>query len=165
MMFWRKCNLPFAHSWQRTRPTVWGSSSACLAALVSAALFPARLVQPQELTAGDDAQDTAKRAQPQADGAEDAHSRQKGSRAQLPDAFINTIADCDATGDVRRIYEEGRLPDGTLDNVAAIHSLNPASFDAHWALYRQSILGDSPLSYAEREMVVLACARARGCDY
>ena len=37
-----------------------------------------------------------------------------------------------------------------MDNVMSIHSLNPATLDAHAALYIQCMKGESPLSRAER---------------
>ena len=55
--------------------------------------------------------------------------------------------------------------DGTMDNVMSIHSLNPATLDAHAALYMQCMKGDSPLSRAEREIVAVAASRCNRCRY
>ena len=55
--------------------------------------------------------------------------------------------------------------DGTMDNVMSIHSLNPATLDAHAALYIQCMKGESPLSRAEREIVAVAASRCNRCRY
>ena len=52
-----------------------------------------------------------------------------------------------------------------MDNVMSIHSLNPATLEAHAALYIQCMKGDSPLSRAEREIVAVAASRCNRCRY
>jgi len=86
-------------------------------------------------------------------------------KVQQPEAFIHTIPDEEATGETKRWYDKARNGDGTLDNVASIHGINPASGDAHWAMYKQSMRGDSPLTLAEREMIGVACAVTHRCGY
>lgn len=84
---------------------------------------------------------------------------------QQPEAFIHTVLDEEASGETKKWYDEARNGDGSLDNVASIHSLNPASGFAHWVLYRQALRGESPLTIVEREMVGVACSVANGCRY
>ena len=52
-----------------------------------------------------------------------------------------------------------------LDNVLASHALSPEALRAHVALYRTVMLGDSPLSRAEREAVAVAVSAANDCHY
>ena len=84
---------------------------------------------------------------------------------QQPNAYIHSIPDAEASGDVADWYNRARNADGSLDNVASIHGLNPASGHAHWALYLQAMKGESPLSLAERELVGVACAVSNRCGY
>lgn len=56
-----------------------------------------------------------------------------------------------------------RNPDGTLDNIMSIHSLNPATLHAHAALYTQCMKGESPLSLADRELVAVAASLTNSC--
>jgi hypothetical protein len=59
-----------------------------------------------------------------------------------------------------------QAPDSeTFDNILASHSLNPAALDAHLALYRTIMFGDSPLCRAEREAIAVAVTAANDCHY
>ncbi|RNC82620.1 MAG: alkylhydroperoxidase [Phycisphaera sp.] len=80
-------------------------------------------------------------------------------------AFIEIIPEDKAEGELAALYKRFGNPDGTVDNVLKVHSLNPASLDAHCALYVQSMHKPSPLSRAEREMIGVAVSRLNGCDY
>jgi alkylhydroperoxidase family enzyme len=53
----------------------------------------------------------------------------------------------------------------TLDNILAAHSLNAEALDAHLALYRTIMFGDSPLSRVEREAIAVAVSAANDCHY
>ena len=52
-----------------------------------------------------------------------------------------------------------------LDNVLASHALNPKAMQAHLALYRTVMFGDSPLTRAEREAIAVAVSAANDCHY
>jgi alkylhydroperoxidase family enzyme len=52
-----------------------------------------------------------------------------------------------------------------MANILASHSLNAAALDAHVALYRTIMFGDSPLSRAEREAIAVAVSAANDCFY
>lgn len=80
-------------------------------------------------------------------------------------AFIEIIPEDKAEGELAALYKRFGNPDGTVDNVLKVHSLNPASLDAHCALYVQSMHKPSPLSRAEREMIGVVVSRLNGCDY
>lgn len=80
-------------------------------------------------------------------------------------AYIETVPEGDAAGELAGLYTRFGNPDGTVDDVLKVHSLNPASLEAHCALYVQSMHRPGPVSRAEREMVGVAVSRANGCAY
>jgi alkylhydroperoxidase family enzyme len=60
----------------------------------------------------------------------------------------------------------GSTPDARgLDNVLASYALNPEALQAHVALYRTVMFGQSPLSRAEREAIAVAVSAANDCHY
>lgn len=82
-----------------------------------------------------------------------------------PGAYIEMIDEADAAGGLAALYKRFGNPDGTVDNVLKVHSLNPESLNAHCALYVQSMHRPSPVSRAEREMVGVEVSRLNGCVY
>jgi uncharacterized peroxidase-related enzyme len=80
-------------------------------------------------------------------------------------SFIQMIAESDATGDLGALYNRYSNPDGSVDNVLRVHSLNPESLEAHCALYVQSCHRPGPVSRAEREMIGVTVSRLNGCTY
>ncbi|HED53095.1 MAG TPA: alkylhydroperoxidase [Phycisphaerales bacterium] len=80
-------------------------------------------------------------------------------------AYIKIIPEDAADGELAEAYRRWGNPDGSVDNVLKVHSLNPASLEAHCALYVQSMHKPSPLSRAEREMIGVTVSRLNGCDY
>ena len=52
-------------------------------------------------------------------------------------AFIPIVEEYTATGDVKDYYKQVASSSGLVDNVMAVHSLNPASGHAHNGLYTQ----------------------------
>lgn len=80
-------------------------------------------------------------------------------------AFIRTVDEAAAHGLLADLYRRYANPDGTVDNVLKVHSLNPESLEAHCQLYVQAMHRSSPLSRAEREMIGVHVSRRNGCDY
>lgn len=80
-------------------------------------------------------------------------------------AFIQTIPESDAQGQLADLYRRFGNPDGTVDEVLKAHSLNPDSLEAHCALYTQAMHKPSPVSRAEREIVGVTVSRLNGCTY
>ncbi|MEM0984037.1 MAG: peroxidase-related enzyme [Planctomycetota bacterium] len=80
-------------------------------------------------------------------------------------AYIETIAESDATGELAELYGRFANADGLVDNAFKVHSLNPESMLAHHALYAQSLHRPSPVSRVEREIVGVWVSRANGCGY
>lgn len=52
-----------------------------------------------------------------------------------------------------------------LAHIVASHSLNPAALEAHMALYRTIMFGESPLGRDEREAIAVAVSAANDCHY
>ncbi len=79
---------------------------------------------------------------------------------------IDTINEPEATGDLADLYARytGKKT-GVVSNVLKAHSLNPASMEAHLALYMQAMHAGSPLSKAEREMIAVAVSHVNQCHY
>ena len=80
-------------------------------------------------------------------------------------AYIEMIAEGDAEGELAAQYKRGGNPDGTVDEVLKVHSLNPGALRAHLEVYIESMHRPSPLSRAEREIVGTVVSRANGCGY
>ncbi len=54
---------------------------------------------------------------------------------------------------------------GRVDNIMAIHSLNPTAMAAHNALYTSAMTGTATLRKVEREMIALVVSLENHCHY
>ncbi len=54
---------------------------------------------------------------------------------------------------------------GRVDNIMAIHSLNPAGMAAHNALYKSAMSGTATLRKVEREMIAYVVSLENRCHY
>jgi alkylhydroperoxidase family enzyme len=80
------------------------------------------------------------------------------------DAWIERISAEDAEGKLAEAYE--RISRGRpLDHILEIHTLHPQSLLDHYALYRTSMFGPSPLTRVERESIAVVVSAANGCFY
>jgi len=80
-------------------------------------------------------------------------------------SYIKIIRESEAEGTLAEQYKRFGNPDGSVDNVLKVHSLNPESLEAHCALYIQSCHRPSPVSRAEREMIGVTVSRLNKCTY
>ena len=80
-------------------------------------------------------------------------------------AWIRTIDEDDAQGELRELYERLTEPWGGVDNILKVHSLSPASLRGHFELYKTLMRGPSPLTRAQREMIAVAVSAANRCHY
>ena len=81
-------------------------------------------------------------------------------------AWIETIAEDKATGELERAYRRAADPKtGQVDHIMKIHSLHPASLLDHQHLYKTLMYGDSPLSRAQREMIGVVVSAINRCEY
>lgn len=81
-------------------------------------------------------------------------------------AWIRTVPPGEATGLLKRLYDEALARAGKVFNVLRLQSLRPEVLRAGVALYQEIMLSPrSPLSRARREMIAVAVSRANGCHY
>jgi len=52
-----------------------------------------------------------------------------------------------------------------VDNIMAVHSLNPTGLAAHNALYRSAMSGTATLRKVERELVAYVISQENECHY
>ena len=64
------------------------------------------------------------------------------------------------------LHERVVDPDyGRVDNIMAIHSLNPNGMAAHDALYRSAMAGTATLRKVERELLAYVVSLENRCHY
>jgi hypothetical protein len=80
------------------------------------------------------------------------------------DAWIERVGPDEAEGKLAEAYE--RISRGRpLDHILGIHTLHPQSLLDHYALYRTSMFGPSPLTRVERESIAVVVSAANDCFY
>jgi uncharacterized peroxidase-related enzyme len=80
--------------------------------------------------------------------------------------WIRIIAPGEATGLLRRLYDEAIARAGKVFNVLSLQSLRPEVLEIGVQLYEELMFSPrSPLSRAQREMIAVAVSRANQCHY
>lgn len=80
-------------------------------------------------------------------------------------AWIATIPETSAEGELREAYRAVRAARGEVANIYQVHSAHPRVMTAHLELYRELMFGPSELPRAERETLALAVSATNGCRY
>jgi len=80
-------------------------------------------------------------------------------------AYIEYIPGSEAEGELRRAFESLAGPDGSVDNIVWIHSVNPPAMRHHLRLYEHAMRGKSPLTETQREMIAVSVSAANDCFY
>ncbi len=80
-------------------------------------------------------------------------------------AWIKVIQEDEADGRLKELYDQYAEPDGSVDNILKIHSLNIKSLKAHYDLYAHLMRGRSDLSRIQREMIAVVASAANRCHY
>ncbi len=81
-------------------------------------------------------------------------------------AFIRTIDEADAEGELARLYAAVSDPEsGRLDHIMQAHSLHPDGLRAHWELYRAVMAGTASLRKLDRELIALSVSQLNACEY
>ena len=80
-------------------------------------------------------------------------------------AWIKTIDETKAEGELKNQYDDLVEPWGGVDNILKIHSLNPKSLAAHVQLYKTVMYGKSPLRRPDREMIAVVVSTVNQCHY
>jgi alkylhydroperoxidase family enzyme len=80
-------------------------------------------------------------------------------------AYIPYVPYKDASGPLAELYERFSTPEGEVDNIIRIHSLNPPSMGHHVTLYSHLMRGKSPLTRTQREMIAVTVSAENDCFY
>ena len=81
-------------------------------------------------------------------------------------AWIHTIVPGEATGLLKRIYDEALGRAGKVFQIVRLQGLRPEVLQAGLDLYKVLMFSpESPLSRAQREMIAVAVSRSNECHY
>ena len=80
-------------------------------------------------------------------------------------AWIHMVPVSEAEGELTEYYQRWKRPDGSMDHILQIHSLNPRSLKGHYDFYAHLMRGRGPLSRPQREMIAVVVSAANHCHY
>lgn len=80
-------------------------------------------------------------------------------------AWIRTVAEGDAEGDLGALYAAAVKRAGKVFGIVRLMSPNPKVLEASMGLYQAIMFGPSPLSRRQREMLATVVSAANGCHY
>ena len=80
-------------------------------------------------------------------------------------AHIRQVANDEARGLLKRLYDEAIERAGRVFGIVRLMSLNPPVMDASMAHYKAVMFGPSPLSRRQREMLATVVSRVNDCFY
>ena len=80
-------------------------------------------------------------------------------------ANIKIIHEGEAEGLLGRIYEAAVKRAGRVFNILKVQSLNPPVLKSSMGLYRDVMMGESPLSRGQREMLAVVVSVMNECHY
>ena len=69
------------------------------------------------------------------------------------------------SGRLGALYRRHRRPDGLVDNILRVSSLNPEALEHHLSLYEHLMRGESGLGPDERELIAVAVSVVNECHY
>ncbi|GBE24393.1 hypothetical protein BMS3Bbin02_00664 [bacterium BMS3Bbin02] len=81
-------------------------------------------------------------------------------------AWIETVPDDEWDGKLGELYD-GVVDKtyGRVDEIMAVHSLDPKGLEAHATLYASAMAGTKTLRKVERELVALVVSQVNECHY
>ncbi len=80
-------------------------------------------------------------------------------------AHLRLIDEREATGELRREYDDAIRRAGKVFNIVKAMSLRPGVLREAMGLYRAVMFGPSELSRAERELLAVVVSCANECHY
>ncbi len=81
-------------------------------------------------------------------------------------AWIDVVPDDEWDGPLSELHSQVVDRDtGRVDNIMAVHSLNPRALAAHNALYSSAMAGTATLRKVERELIALVVSLENHCHY
>lgn len=79
--------------------------------------------------------------------------------------WIRTIPVEEATGRLKKLYDEAIQRAGRVFGIVRTMSLQPSVLDASMTLYGRVMFGPGPLTRRQREMLAVVVSRANDCHY
>ena len=86
-------------------------------------------------------------------------------RDRLRSMWITPPSYSDSSGLLRRLYDAAIKRAGRVYAIVRSMGLNPPVLRSSIGLYRDIMMGDSPLSRAQRELLATAVSRFNDCEY
>ena len=83
-------------------------------------------------------------------------------------AWIEIVPETDWANDdsLGRLLEKVKdQENGRVDNIMAVHSINPRSLEAHSAVYSSAMSGTASLRKVERELIAFVVSLENNCHY
>lgn len=81
-------------------------------------------------------------------------------------ARIETVPEESWDGELGELYPQVVDPEyGRVDNIIAVHSLNPTGLAAHQGLYASAMASTASLRKVERELIALVVSLENNCHY
>jgi uncharacterized peroxidase-related enzyme len=80
-------------------------------------------------------------------------------------AWVQTVSEEAASGDVRAVYERVRARAGFIPNIAKLQSLRPKAMGHGFDLYCQVMDAPTGISKRERVLIATVVSRVNGCLY
>jgi uncharacterized peroxidase-related enzyme len=79
--------------------------------------------------------------------------------------WIREVAEADAEGELREVYDRIVSSRGKLSNIMRVQSLSPRAMQAHLDLYITLLFERSGVTRVERELVAVVVSATNGCAY
>lgn len=79
--------------------------------------------------------------------------------------YIEQISVAEATGLLKRLFDQALERAGRVWHIVHVQSLNPRVMDAGLKFYGAVMFGRSPLSRVQREMLATVTSKANDCFY
>ena len=80
-------------------------------------------------------------------------------------AWIQMIPEDEAEGELKVWYDTLRDPQGGVDDIMRIHSINLPTLKGHYELYRSAMKGTPDLPHKQREMIAVVVSTINQCHY
>ena len=80
-------------------------------------------------------------------------------------AWIDTIKESEASGDLKDAYEALDAQQKKIASILRVHSLNAGALERQMSLYTHLMFGRSGLSRADRESIAVVVSAANNCGY
>lgn len=80
-------------------------------------------------------------------------------------SWIREISNEEATGPLKRTFDQALKRAGRVWNIVRVMSLNPRALETSMRFYIAVMMGESPLSRAQRELLATVVSAELDCHY